>query len=116
MTGIHNVPPVERPITRLGIETSIGLAWNSEGERKGLPPLAWKLGDAFEGVHFAGNADAYALEMRCEIIESWIAALGLADLFDLIDDPLQRVGAEMIWTGTIDGVTFQFSYPAGDGI
>jgi hypothetical protein len=112
MTDTFDAPSVHGPITRLGIETSIGLAWNEAGDHAGLSPLAWKLGDPCDGIHFVANADAYALELRRDIVEAWIAALGLADHFDLIDDPLHRVGTEMVWTGTIDSVTFQFRYSA----
>lgn len=112
MTGTFDVSPMERPITRLDIETSIGLAWNAAGEKIGLPPLAWRLGDPGDGIHFVGVADAYAPELRCEIVELWIAILGLADHIDFLNDPLRQEGTEMIWTGALDGVMFQFSYPA----
>jgi hypothetical protein len=104
--------PTERRITRQAVETSIALAWNAEGELRGLAPLSWQLGGPWEGVHFAGDADAYACEMRREIIESWIAGLGLADAIDLTDRPLVRVGPDMVWTGVIDDVVFQLRYPA----
>ena len=104
--------PTERRITRLAIETSIGLAWNAEGEIRGLPPLAWQLGGPWEGVHFSGDADAYAPEVRREVIESWIAGLGLADAIDLTDGPLARRGDDMVWSGAIDEVVFELRYPA----
>jgi hypothetical protein len=115
MTHAYGVPPVERPITRLAIETSVALAWNTFGDSKGLRPLAWSVGDALDGVHFAGDADAYAAELRCDIVESWIAALGLADQIDITDEPLHREGSNMVWIGSLDGVTFRFSYPATPG-
>ena len=104
--------PTERRITRLAIETSIGLAWNAEGAIRGLPPLAWQLGGPWEGVHFSGDADAYAPEVRREVIESWIAGLGLADAIDLTDGPLARRGDDMVWTGALDDVVFELRYPA----
>jgi hypothetical protein len=104
--------PTERRITRQAVETSIALAWNAEGALRGLPPLAWQLGGQWEGVHFAGNADAYACEMRREIIESWIAGLGLADAVDLTDGPLVHEGDHMVWTGVLDDVVFQLRYPS----
>ncbi|MFS4506150.1 hypothetical protein ACMA46_07925 [Clavibacter sp. Sh2141] len=112
MADTFDVPSVEQPITRLGRETSIALAWNAFGTQAGLSPVAWKLGEPGDGIHFTADADAYAPDLRCDIVEAWIAALGLADQFDLTDDPLRRAGTRMIWTGTIDGVTFQFHYPA----
>ena len=111
MTGTHDRPPIERPITRLGIETSIALAWNTVGQKQGLPPLTWRLGDPYEGIHFVGDADAYASKLRRDIVETWIAALGLSDHITPLDEPLRQTGTTMIWTGTIDGVTFQFHYP-----
>jgi hypothetical protein len=104
--------PAERRITRLAIETSVALAWNAEGAIRGLPPLAWQLGGPWEGVHFSGDADAYAPEVRREVIESWIAGLGLADAIDLTDGPLARRGDDMVWTGVIDEVVFELRYPA----
>ena len=104
--------PTERRITREAIETSIAMAWNAEGEIRGLPQLAWQLGGPWEGVHFSGDADAYAPELRREIIESWIAGLGLADAIDLTDGPLARCGDDMVWTGALDDVVFQLRYPA----
>lgn len=105
--------PQERRITRQGVETSIALAWNAEGALRGLPPLTWQLGGAWEGVHFAGDADAYAPGMRRDIIESWIAGLGLADAIDATDGPLARRGDQMVWTGALDDVVFELRYPAG---
>ncbi|KDP92145.1 MULTISPECIES: hypothetical protein [Clavibacter] len=104
--------PTERRITRLAIETSVAMAWNAEGAIRGLPPLAWQLGGPWEGVHFSGDADAYAPEARREVIESWIAGLGLADAIDLTDGPLARRGEDMVWTGAIDEVVFELRYPA----
>jgi hypothetical protein len=110
----HAPAPAERRITRQSIETSIAVAWNTEGELRGLQPLAWQLGGLWDGVHFAGDADAYAPELRREIIESWIAGLGLADTVDMVEGPLDRRGDDMVWTGSIDDVTFQLRYPAAD--
>jgi hypothetical protein len=104
--------PTERPITRQGIETSIAIAWNAEGARRGLPPLAWRLGEPWEGIHFSGDADAYAPELRRDIVESWIAGLGLADAIDLTDGPLALRGRDMVWTGALDEVVFELRYPA----
>jgi hypothetical protein len=101
-------------LSREEIELMVALAWNDEGLRRGLRPLAWQMGDA-DFVHFIGSADAYAPSSRREIIEDWIAALGLADHVDPIHPPLHRVGAEMVWTGSIDTVGIQFHYPAGPG-
>jgi hypothetical protein len=106
------MPRVEKPITRMAIETSIAVAWNAAGARRGLSPIAWRLGSPDDGVHFAGDADAYAPELRQDIIEAWIASLGLADEFNYYDEPLGQCGSNMVWTGTIDSVTFQLSYPA----
>ncbi len=104
--------PTERRITRLAIETSVALAWNAEGAIRGLPPLAWQLGGPWEGVHFSGDADAYAPEARREVIEAWIAGLGLADAIDLTDGPLARRGEDMVCPGAIDEVVFELRYPA----
>jgi hypothetical protein len=101
--------PTERRITRQAIETSVALAWNAEGEIRGLPPLAWQLGGPWEGVHFSG--DAYAPELRREVIEAWIAGLGLADTIDPTDGPLTRRGDDMVWTGALDEVVFELRYP-----
>ncbi|WP_317229835.1 hypothetical protein [Clavibacter sp. MX14-G9D] len=104
--------PTGRRITREGIETSVALAWNAEGALRGLPPLAWRLGGPWEGVHFSGDADAYAPEVRREVVEAWIAGLGLADAIDLTDGPLARRGDDMVWTGALDDVVFELRYPA----
>jgi hypothetical protein len=104
--------PTDRPITRQAIETSIAIAWNAEGAIRGLPPLAWRLGGPWEGVHFSGDADAYAPELRRDIVESWIAGLGLADSIDLTDGPLALRGDDMVWTGALDEVVFELRYPA----
>ncbi|OUE10268.1 hypothetical protein CMsap09_15070 [Clavibacter michiganensis] len=104
--------PTERRITRQGIETSVALAWNAEGALRGLPPLAWRLGGPWEGVHFSGDADAYAPEVRREVVEAWIAGLGLADAIDPTDGPLARHGDDMVWTGALDDVVFELRYPA----
>ncbi|RII94627.1 hypothetical protein DZF95_03580 [Clavibacter michiganensis] len=109
---IRPIPPIPpRAPTRHDIEVMIAVAWNDEGARRGLLPLAWKLGpDDF--VHFIGSATAYASESRKDVIEDWIAALGLADNIDLNTSPLHQRGPDMIWAGHIDGIGIEFSYPA----
>jgi hypothetical protein len=106
-------PPSPRPPRALGraqLELMIGVAWNAEGTRRGLRPLAWRIGDG-DLVHFIGSADAYARSARREIVEDWIADLGLADVVDPVHPPLRRRGADMVWTGSIDTVGVQFHYP-----
>jgi hypothetical protein len=102
-----------RAMSRADIELMVAVAWNAEGRLRGLRPLAWVIGDA-DFVHFTGNADAYSRAARREIIEDWIAELGLADLIDATAPPLQRVGRDMVWTGSIDSIGMQFRYPAED--
>jgi hypothetical protein len=116
VSGVEEVPAVDRVITRIGLETQVALTCNSAGAAVGLSPLAWRLGDAWDGVDLVGDADAHATELRQDIIESWIAALGLADEVTLLDEPLQRSGASMIWTGTMDGITYQLSCPTPDDV
>jgi hypothetical protein len=104
-------PP--RIVTKAGIDTAVGAAWNLDGAQRGLLPLAWHLGD-LDTAHFVGNANAYAPRLRRDIVEAWIADLGLVDdIIGLIHGPLQRAGSTLIWNGAVDGVSFQFSYPAG---
>ncbi|MFT2707147.1 hypothetical protein [Clavibacter zhangzhiyongii] len=112
-TDAHR-PRGRSALSREEIELMVAVAWNDEGLRRGLRPLAWQMGDA-DFVHFIGSADAYALGSRRGIIEHWIADLGLADSFDPLFPPLHRVGADMVWTGSIDTVGMQFHYPAGPG-
>jgi hypothetical protein len=112
VSQIDEVPPLERIVTRIGLETSIALMCNTAGAAQNLPPIAWRLGDAWDGVHLIGDANAYAADRRREIIESWIVGLGLADEIDPIVEPLQQEGADMFWTGTMDGITFRLTYPA----
>jgi hypothetical protein len=97
--------------TRDDVELMIAVAWNADGATRGLLPLSWHLG-ADDFVHFIASADAYARECRREIIESWIASFGFADDIDPIISPLNRRGADMIWTGDIGGISVEFSYPA----
>ena len=106
-------PPRPRFLRREDIELLIAVAWNEEGGRRGLRPLAWRLGDA-DFVHFIGSADAYTHDSRQEIIEDWIAELGLADSIDPLGPPLDRRGADMVWTGSIGAIGMQFRYPAPD--
>nr|WP_228494781.1 hypothetical protein [Clavibacter sp. VKM Ac-2873] len=93
------------------IDLMVAIAWNAEGHQRGLRPLAWAVGDA-DFVHFIGSADAYSRAARREIIEDWIAELGLADVIDSTAPPLRRVGGDMVWTGAIDTIGMQFHYPA----
>jgi hypothetical protein len=102
-------PP--RAATRRDIELMIAVAWNEDGARRGLSPLAWHLGDT-DYVLFIGHADAYAREVRRDIVEARIADLGLADAIDVFHEPLARRGSDMVWTGEIDGIGIQLSYPA----
>jgi hypothetical protein len=112
VSQIDEVPPLERVVTRIDLETSIALTCNTAGAAQNLPPIAWRLGDAWDGVNLIGDANAYAPDRRREIVESWIAALGLADEIDTVIEPLQQEGSDMVWTSTMDGITFQLTYPA----
>lgn len=107
-----HAPLGRRPLRLEDVELMIAVAWNDEGRRRGLRPLAWQVGDA-DFVHFTGSADAYAAGSRRDIIEDWIAELGLTDTIDPVIPPLRRVGADMVWTGSIDAVGMRFHYPAG---
>jgi hypothetical protein len=111
MTADAHLPLGRRAMSREDIELMVAVAWNEEGRQRGLRPLAWQLGDA-DFVHFIGSADAYSRAARREIIEDWIADLGLADRIDSTVPPLHRIGPDMVWTGTIDAVGLQFRYPA----
>jgi len=112
MTGDAHAPLGRRSMRLEDVELMIAVAWNDEGRRRGLRPLAWQVGDA-DFVHFTGSADAYAAASRRDIIEDWIAELGLTDVLDPADPPLRRVGPDMVWTGRIDAVGLRFHYPAG---
>jgi len=112
MIGDANAPLGRRSMRLEDVELMIAVAWNDEGRRRGLRPLAWRVGDA-DFVHFRGSADAYAAASRRDIIEDWIAELGLADTLDPVVPPLRRVGPDMVWTGSIDTVGMRFHYPAG---
>jgi hypothetical protein len=103
-------PIPRRALSRSQLELMVGVAWNAEGTRRGLLPLAWRIGDG-DLVHFIGSADAYAAESRREIIEDWIAGLGLVDSLDPVNPALHRRGGDMVWTGSIDSVGLQFHYP-----
>jgi hypothetical protein len=107
------VPLGRRSMTRQDIELMLAVAWNAEGIRRGLRPLAWQVGDA-DLVHFIGSADAYSPAARREIIEDWIADIGLTDTIDATAPPLHRIGPDMVWTGSIDSVGMRFHYPAED--
>jgi len=108
------LPLGRRSMRREDIELMVAIAWNAEGQQRGLRPLAWEVGDA-DFVHFIGSADAYSRPARREIIEDWIAELGLADVIDSTAPPLHRVGGDMVWTGAIDTIGMQFHYPAETG-
>jgi hypothetical protein len=114
MTAEAPMPLGRRSMRREDIELMVAIAWNAEGRQRGLRPLAWEIGDA-DFVHFIGSADAYSRPARREIIEDWIAELGLADAIDSTAPPLHRVGGDMVWTGAIDSVGMQFHYPAEAG-
>ena len=114
MTAEAPMPLGRRWMRRADIELMVAIAWNAEGRTRGLRPLAWEIGDA-DFVHFIGSADAYSRTARREIIEDWIAELGLADDIDSTAPPLHRVGGDMVWTGAIDSVGVQFRYPAEAG-
>jgi hypothetical protein len=96
-------PPPSRPrfIRRDDIQLMVAVAWNDEGRRRGLRPLAWQIGDG-DFVHFIGTADAYSPASRQEIIEDWIAELGVADDIDPVH----------VWTGSIGAIGMQFRFPA----
>ncbi|CCE74613.1 hypothetical protein [Clavibacter nebraskensis] len=111
MTAGAPMPLGRRSLRRADIELMVAIAWNAEGRTRGLRPLAWEVGDA-DFVHFIGSADAYSHGARREIIEDWIAELGLADVIDSTAPPLHREGADMVWTGAIDSIGMQFHYPA----
>jgi hypothetical protein len=106
-------PPPSRPrfIRRDDIQLMVAVAWNDEGRRRGLRPLAWQIGDG-DFVHFIGTADAYSPASRQEIIEDWIAELGVADDIDPVHELLRRDGSEMVWTGSIGAIGMQFRFPA----
>ncbi|MBP2458387.1 hypothetical protein ABID70_000946 [Clavibacter michiganensis] len=104
-------PPRRRFIRRADIELIVALAWNEEGHRRGLRPLAWQIGDG-DFVHFIGDADAYAAASRRDIIEDWIAELGVLDAVESSDRPLLRDGPDVVWTGSVGAVGMQFRYPA----
>jgi hypothetical protein len=122
MTIRPDSPLPPRAPTRRDIELMIAVAWNDDGAKRGLLPLAWRLGSD-EFLHFAGSAEAYAHGRRQEIIEEWIAALGLVDDIDPLSPPLHQRAQDMIWTADIDGigvgvgvgVGVEFSYPATVG-
>jgi hypothetical protein len=115
VSQIDEVPPLERIVTRIDLETSIALTCNTAGAAHNLAPIAWRLGEAWDGVNLIGDANAYAPDLRRDIVESWIAALGLADDLDTVIEPLQQEGSNMVWTSTMDGITFQLTYPAAFG-
>jgi hypothetical protein len=106
-------PPPSRPrfIRREDIQLMIAVAWNDEGRRRGLRPLAWEIGDG-DFVHFIGTADAYSPATRQDIIEDWIAELGVADAIDPVHVPLSRSGPDMVWTGSIGAIGMQFRFPS----
>jgi hypothetical protein len=114
MIGDAHAPLGRRPLRLEDIELLIAVAWNDEGSRRGLRPLAWQVGDA-DFVHVTGSANAYAPASRRDIIEDWIAELGLTDTLDPAVPPLRRVGPDMVWTGSIDAVGMRFHYPADAG-
>lgn len=114
MTAEAPTPLGPRSMGRADIELMVAMAWNAEGRQRGLRPLAWEIGDA-DFVHFIGSADAYTRAARREIIEDWIAGLGLADVIDSTAPPLHRVDGDMVWTGSIDTIGMQFHYPAEAG-
>ncbi|OUE23118.1 hypothetical protein [Clavibacter michiganensis] len=99
-----------RSMTRLDVELIVAVAWNDEGARRGLLPLAWHIGEG-EYLHFLGDADGYAVERRQEIVEAWIADIGLADDVQLLSDPLRRRGQDMVWSGDVGGIGVEFHYP-----
>jgi hypothetical protein len=107
-----HLPVFEHLINRTAVDAAITHEFNIAGARRGLSPLAWRLGSIDEGIHFSGHADAYAVDLRWDIVEAWLVYLGLADEFEYGDEPIRRAGPDMLWTGTVDGVTVQLSFPA----
>jgi hypothetical protein len=108
----HSAPPsTPRFLRREDIQLMIAVAWNDEGHRRGLRPLAWEIGDG-DFVHFIGTADAYSPANRQAIVEDWIAELGIADDIDPVHALLSADGPDMVWTGSIGAIGIQFRYPA----
>lgn len=110
MPAGHEPSIGRRSMTRLDVELIVALAWNDEGARRGLPPLAWHIGEG-DYLHFTGDADGYAAEFRQEIVEAWIADIGMADDVELLTDPLRRRGEDMVWSGDVGGIGVEFHYP-----
>ncbi|QIS38469.1 hypothetical protein [Clavibacter capsici] len=111
MPAGHEPSLGRRSLTRLDVELIVAVAWNEEGARRGLLPLAWGIGEG-DYLHFTGSADGYAAERRREIVEAWIADIGLADGVDLLTDPLRRRGSDVVWSGDVGGIGVEFHYPA----
>ncbi|MFT7767018.1 hypothetical protein [Clavibacter tessellarius] len=100
------------PKLHSAVESTFSAVWNAAGAERGLLPLSWHLADPWSGAHFAASAAGHPEQHRREIVESWIVQLGLVDEVDPLTEPLKRCGDEMVWTGSVDGVTFQLTYPA----